>query len=97
MAGRDSRPRMKSLSVTNAFKKDAAALAKRGYDRAKLDAIVRLLAAGDPLPARCRPHKLQGDWEGVWECHIGPDWLLIYEFTELTLTLLRTGTHADLF
>jgi mRNA interferase YafQ len=88
---------MKTIFVTNAFKKDAAALAKRGYDRAKLDAIVHLLATDNPLPARCRPHKLQGDWYGLWECHIGPDWLLIYEFTETTLTLYRTGTHADLF
>ena len=88
---------MKSLSATNAFKKDAAALARRGYDRAKLDAILRLLAAGEPLPARCRPHKLQGDWQGVWECHIRPDWLLIYEFTDTTVTLHRTGTHTDLF
>lgn len=88
---------MKSISVTNAFKKDAAALSRRGHDRAKLDAIVRLLVAGEPLPPRCRPHKLQGDWQGVWECHIGPDWLLIYEFTDTTVTLHRTGTHADLF
>jgi mRNA interferase YafQ len=88
---------MKSIFVTNAFKKDAAALAKRGYDRAKLDAIVHLLASDNPLPARCRPHKLRGDWYGLWECHIGPDWLLIYEFTETTLTLYRTGAHADLF
>jgi mRNA interferase YafQ len=88
---------MKSIFVTNPFKKDAAALARRGYDRVKLDAIVRLLAADQPLPARCRPHKLHGDWEGVWECHVGSDWLLIYEFTDTTLTLHRTGTHADLF
>ncbi len=97
MAAHESPPAMKSISVTNAFKKDATALAKRGYDRAKLDAIVRLLAADEPLPPRCRPHKLQGDWVGVWECHIGPDWLLIYAFTETMLTLHRTGTHADLF
>ena len=88
---------MKSVSATNAFKKDAAALARRGFARAKLDAIVRLLAAGDPLPARCRPHKLQGEWEGVWECQVGSDWLLIYALTDTTLTPHRTGAHADLF
>jgi len=88
---------MKSISATNAFKKDAAALARRGLARAKLDAIVRLLAAGDPVPARRRPHKLQGDWEGVWERHAVPDWLLIHALTDAKLTLHRTRTHADLF
>ena len=88
---------MKTLSLTNTFKKDVATVAKRGYDRAKLDAIIRFLLAGEPLPVRCRPHKLQGDWQGVWECHIGPDWLLIYEISDMTVTLHRTGTHSDLF
>ena len=88
---------MKTLSLTNTFKKDVATVAKRGYDRAKLDAIIRFLLAGGPLPVRCRPHKLQGDWQGVWECHIGPDWLLIYEISDMTVTLHRTGTHSDLF
>ena len=88
---------MKTLSLTNTFKKDVATVAKRGYDRAKLDTIIRFLLAGEPLPARCRPHKLQGDWQGVWECHIGPDWLLIYEISDMTVTLHRTGTHSDLF
>ena len=88
---------MKTLSLTNTFKKDVTTVAKRGYDRAKLDTIVRLLLADEPLPARCRPHKLQGDWQGVWECHIGPDWLLIYQISDVTVTLHRTGTHSDLF
>jgi mRNA interferase YafQ len=61
-----------------------------------LDAVVRLLAEDDRLPIRWRPHKLQGDWDGVWECRIGPDGLLIYGFAETTLTLRLTGAHADL-
>ena len=88
---------MKTLSLTNTFKKDVTTVAKRGYDRPKLDTIIRLLLASEPLPARCRPHKLQGDWQGVWECHIGPDWLLIYQISDVTVTLHRTGTHSDLF
>jgi mRNA interferase YafQ len=88
---------MKTLSVTNAFKKDAATVAKRGYNRSKLDALVRMLVAGEPLPARCRAHKLSGNWNNLWECHGGPNWLLIYEVTDSGVTLHRTGTHSDLF
>jgi mRNA interferase YafQ len=56
-----------------------------------------MLAYGHELPARCRPHKLVGNYAGCWECHIDPDWLLIYQYENTTLKLLRTGTHADLF
>ena len=88
---------MKTLKVGNKFKKDAAAAWKRGFDGSKLAAVVKLLCAGEPLPSRCRPHKLQGDWKDYWECHIGPDWLLIYTFTDVEVVLHRTGTHSDLF
>jgi len=56
-----------------------------------------MLAVDGELPAGYRAHKLSGEWKGVWECHIEPDWLLIYEVTANELVLIRTGTHRDLF
>ncbi len=72
---------------------------KRGYDIGLLTEVIRKLAAGEPLPAKNKDHPLSGDYAGCRECHITPDWLLIYETTdkELVLYLLRTGTHSDLF
>ena len=70
---------------------------KRGYDLRKLEKIIDSLAQNIPLPAKCRPHKLVGNRAGEWECHIEPDWLLVYRMDETTLTLLDTGTHSDLF
>jgi len=55
------------------------------------------LMADAALPARCRPHKLSGNYADLWECHIAPDWLLIYDFDDTYLRLYRTGTHSDLF
>ena len=59
--------------------------------------MVELLAEQGELPSAYRPHKLSGDWKGVWECHIDADWLLTYVVTEDEVFLLRTGTHKDLF
>jgi mRNA interferase YafQ len=56
-----------------------------------------LNAAGGPLPGDYRPHKLSGEWKGVWECHIEPDRLLIYDITLVEVLLIRTGSHSDLF
>jgi mRNA interferase YafQ len=81
----------------NKFKKSLKLAKKRGKDEEKLYAIMRLLAAGDPLPPRCLPHKLVGNYAGKWECKIEPDWLLIYNIDDDTLILHDTGTHADLF
>lgn len=88
---------MKRIRRSNQFKKDYRRMMKRGVSETKFREIVRKLVAGEPLPERCRLHMLSGDWDGFWECHIAPDWLLIYTFDEETVTLLRTGTHADLF
>jgi mRNA interferase YafQ len=55
------------------------------------------LRLGTPLPASARPHPLKGEWEGYWECHVAPDWLLIYKHSDIELMLARTGTHSDLF
>ena len=88
---------MKNLELLGAFKKDLKLITKRAYDRDKLDAIVSMLRLDEALPNRARPHKLIGKWKGFWECHVGPDWLLIYNITDTTVILARTGTHADLF
>ncbi len=85
------------IRATSAFERDARRALKRGKDLDKLDAIVSTLQAGRPLPARCRPHPLRGAWAGHWDCHVEPDWILLYKVTEEALVLVRTGTHADLF
>lgn len=88
---------MKDLEILGSFKKDLKRVAKRTWDRTKLEVIVTMLRSDEPLPIRARPHRLTGDWDGFWECHIEPDWLLIYDFNATTVQLARTGTHADLF
>ena len=92
---------MKRLSIvwTSQFKKDYKSAMKWRRDIGLLDDIVRRLATGEPLPESNRDHALTGDWLGHRECHVAPDWLLIYRIEEnlLVLTLSRTGTHSDLF
>jgi mRNA interferase YafQ len=70
---------------------------KRGCDISKLVAIIRKLQLGEVLPASNRVHPLKGEWKGYWDCHVEPDWLLIYKVTDDEVRLARTGTHADLF
>ena len=72
---------------------------KRGYDLSLLTDILKLLANGEPLPQKNKDHNLSGNYKGCSECHITPDWILIYEVSddELILYLTRTGTHSDLF
>jgi len=70
---------------------------RRGKQLERLREVVRLLAAGLPLEERYHDHPLLGGYRGARECHIEPDWLLIYELTEEELILIRTGSHADLF
>lgn len=73
-------------------------IAKRGYDRALLEAVIDLLRQDLPLPAARFDHLAKGNWKDWRECHIEPDWLLIYRATDTDeLLLARTGTHADLF
>lgn len=79
------------------FKKDIETAQKRGKEMSKLKEIIELLLKNKPLPPKNRNHKLQGDFKGYWECHIEPDWLLIYKKTSTEIVLVRTGTHADLF
>lgn len=77
------------------FKKDL----KRGYDITELEAVINILANGEPLAKEYEDHILSGNWKGFRECHIKPDWLLIYKIdhSALILTLTRTGSHSDLF
>ncbi len=81
------------------FQKDLKRMQKRGYDMTLLTEILELLASGESLPAKNKDHNLSGNFAGCRECHITPDWLLIYEISngELILYLTRTGTHSDLF
>jgi mRNA interferase YafQ len=87
------------LHYTALFKKQRDLLIKRGYDISLLDNVVAMIANGEKLPERYRDHALTGNRKGLRDCHIRPDWLLIYERNdnELTLLLCETGTHSDLF
>lgn len=87
------------IRATSAFKKDLKLAKKRGKDLDKLFSLVDLLASGQELPAKFRDHSLTGNFRGTRECHVEPDWLLVYEKREdlLVLSLLRNGTHSDLF
>lgn len=87
------------IITTNAFKKGLKAAKKRGKDLQKLTDIVEALAEGKQLSAKHKDHALTGNYADTSECHIEPDWLLIYERIEdqLVLVLLNTGSHSDLF
>lgn len=88
---------MLNLNTTTQFKKDYRRCLKRGYDMALLSAVVDTLLIPAPLQAANRNHPLGGNWINHQECHIQPDWLLIYRVDGNELMLYRTGTHADLF
>ena len=81
------------------FEKDMKRCQKRGYDMQLIKNAIELLAKTGALSAEYHPHKLSGQYAGYWECHIQPDWLMIWEQndTELFLLLTNTGSHADLF
>lgn len=84
---------------TTKFKKDYKQAIKRNLNIGLLDDIIRSLSRGEALPEKHKDHELTGNWAGHRECHIQPDWLLIYRIEEnlLILTLSRTGSHSDLF
>ena len=90
---------MLTIKYQSAFKRDYKRIKKRGYDTRLLERVITILADGQPLPPEYRDHPLSGDYIGCRECHIAPDWLLVYEIIErdLLLYLTRTGTHSDLF
>lgn len=88
-----------TVKVTTQFKKDYKLAQKRGLRMELLQEIVQLLARGESLPERNKDHALSGNYKGFRECHIAPDWLLIYRYEDdvLVLTLSNTGSHSDLF
>lgn len=88
---------MRELLVTSQFKKDLKKAKKRRKDISKLESILDKLISSEALEPKNRPHRLSGDWKPCWECHIEPDWLLIWDEDETSVTLIRTGTHSDLF
>lgn len=90
---------MLTIKYHTMFKKDFKKIKKRGYDISRLEKIVELLANEVPLPEQFKDHNLSGNYNGFRECHIAPDWLLIYQVNnnELVLVLSRTGLHSDLF
>ncbi len=90
---------MYEVKFTNAFKKSYKLMKKRGQDLSLLDDVIDLLRQGKKLEDKHRDHSLTGNYQGFRECHIKPDWLLIYliENDILTLTLVDTGSHSDLF
>ena len=90
---------MLTVKYTTKFKKDLERVKKRGVDLKKLQVVVGKLANRESLEERHRDHPLTGNYVGYRECHITPDWLLIYKIdnAELVLVLTRTGSHSDLF
>lgn len=88
-----------SIEYSRKFQRDLKKCYKRGLDIEKLRNVINKLAETGTVPAEYRPHKLSGRFKRAWECHIEPDWLLVWEQndTELILLLLQTGTHSDIF
>ena len=88
-----------SIEYAGKIKKDIKLAQKRNLDIALFKEVVILLEKHGTLPAKYKPHKLTGNYKGYWECHIQPDWLLVWEQNETIklITLTRTGTHSDLF
>lgn len=87
------------IEYTGCFKDDVKRLKRRGYDMELLATAVDLLRHNGFLPSKYKPHKLVGKHKGKWECHISPDWLLVWKQEDdiLIMTMTNTGTHADLF
>ncbi len=90
---------MLDLVTTTQFRKDLKRIRKRGYDLSKLDTVIQTLLKEEPLAEKYRDHALTGDYSGFRECHVEPDWLLIYAVDQgqMILTASRTGTHSDFF
>ena len=90
---------MYTIRYTGEFKRQMKLCKKRGYDLSLIRNVIQTLSTQGCLPAQYRPHILSGNRKGQWECHIEPDWLMIWEQNdkELVLLMLNTGTHSDLF
>ncbi|MDP3902170.1 MAG: type II toxin-antitoxin system YafQ family toxin [bacterium] len=79
------------------FDRDIQRLKQRGKNIEKLISMISIIEQGKRLPSSLRPHKLKGEYDGCWECHIESDWLLVWESYRDYILLIRTGNHADLF
>ncbi len=86
-----------AIRQSTKFRHDVKRLQRQGLDLLRLKTVVEVLVGQQPLDDKYRDHVQIGDWKGCWECHIQPDWLLIYRATDEELQLVRTGSHADLF
>jgi mRNA interferase YafQ len=88
---------MLAQNITRRFARDRKRMKKRNKDTNKLDELMRLITNETPLPRSCHEHLLHGNYEGYTECHVEPNWLLVYKFGQDTVLFDRTGTHSDLF
>jgi mRNA interferase YafQ len=88
---------LRNLISATRFRRDVKLAKKRGKEMAKLRELIQLLADGGPLPPHYKDHSLGGEWRHFRDCHLEPDWLLIYKIDGDDLYLVRTGTHSDLF
>jgi mRNA interferase YafQ len=88
---------MREVIWHTVFKKEFKLAEKRGKNMKKLADIIDELSLGKTLPPKNKNHKLKGNYIGCWECHIEPNWLLIYQISPEELILMRTGSHSDLF
>jgi mRNA interferase YafQ len=88
---------MKAIRRTSEFKRDVKRMQRQGKDLGKLKGVLESLVEGEGLAAEYRDHVLVGQYKGTRECHLEPDWLLIYELAESEVVLIRTGSHSDLF
>lgn len=93
----DQAPKIKTIRRTSQFKRDVRTLQRRGETMDCLRHVLESLIRGEELPSVYRDHVLVGQYRGTRECHLGPDWLLIYERSEREVVLIRTGSHSDLF
>ncbi len=85
------------LSQTSQFRENIRTQIRKGKDYSKVIKVVKILLSGNHLPARYKDHPLRGNWKGRRDCHIEPDWILIYKISDEQLLLERTGSHSDLF
>ena len=86
---------MRDFAFTNQFKKDLRLMEKRRKNMDKIYEVMTLLIWGEPLPERCREHKLSGDYEGLTDCHIESDWVMLYRKSDEKIVFYYTGTHSD--
>jgi mRNA interferase YafQ len=86
---------LRDFAFTNQFKKDIKLMKKRHKNMDKIFDIMALLIWGEPLPERCREHKLSGDYEGLTDCHIEGDWVMLYRKSDEKVVFYYTGTHSD--